>query len=249
MILIQRTYRRVINDFLVATALLTAVPVPIHWFKAESAPGRSLGYFPAVGLGLGMILAAAFFLFRFFFTDLVAAALVISLWAILTGALHLEGLADAGDGLGAAVSRDKRLEIMHDPRLGSFGAVTLILLLILKFAAVASLKGGLLLVLAPVLGRWAMVLATRLPLARKEGMAARMRDGVNRREIVMATVTAALVALFFGRQGLLAGVTTVVVVLALARLAQSRLGGLTGDIYGAIGEVTEAAILIVAQAV
>ncbi len=234
--------------FIAALTLLTIVPVPARWSAATSALGKSLAWFPVVGIGLGLVLTGALYFFRALFSDLVAAALVVALWATLTGALHLEGVADAGDGLAAAVSREKRLEIMHDPRVGAFGVVAVVVLLLMKFAAVSGLRREFFLVLAPTLARWAMVFAAAFPLARVEGMAARFRDGLGRREILIATAATFVTAGAFGWRGAVAWVAATAVVLIFAGLAQNRLGGMTGDIYGAIGEVVEVVVLMIAQA-
>ncbi len=236
------------HDFFTALTLLTIFPVPGRVFVTGRAPSKALAWFPLVGLALGAVLAAAFALARLVLPDLPAAALVVALWAFLTGALHLDGLADCGDGLAATASRERRLEIMHDPRVGGFGVVTVGLVLLCKFAAIATLRDPFILILAPVLARWAMVMAMVFPLARAEGMAARWRDSIGRTEPVIATLCAALVAGVFEWRGLAGWVSASLVLLVMARLALKRLGGLNGDVYGAIGEITETAVLIIGTA-
>lgn len=232
------------KDFFAALGLLTSVPIPARGLDAARPPGKAFAWFPVVGVGIGLVLVLALTFFRAWFSDLIAAALVVALWALLTGALHLDGLADTGDGLAAAAPREKRLEIMRDPRVGTFGVVTVIVVLLLKFAAVASLRDGIFLALAPMLARWAMVFAAAFPLARREGMAVRSREGFGRREIFLATLVAALGAGAFGWRGIVAWIGAVIVVLILARLARNRLGGMTGDIYGAICECSEVTALM-----
>ncbi len=232
------------SDLVGALTLLTIIPMPGEWRTSVHAGGRCLAWFPAVGLLLGVVLAVAFSLAHAVFPDLVASALVIALWAGLTGALHLEGLADSGDGLAATASPERRQEIMHDPRVGAFGVVALVVVVICKFAAVASLRNIGFLILSPILARWAIAFAAAFPLARTTGMAALFCSGLGRSQLFFATVCAALAAALFGWHGLIALVSACVVVLLFARLAQRRLGGMNGDVYGAIGEITEAAILI-----
>ncbi len=231
------------KNFLSALALLTITPVPAH---ETNAPGKSLAYFPLIGAILGVILALAFHFLSAIreASPLAASALTLTLWAILTGALHLEAVADAGDGFASTVSREKRLEIMRDPRVGAFGVVAVALVLLLKFSALASLRDYFFLVLAPILGRWAMVLAAAFPLARADGMAARFREGFGRREIFIGTLIAALATGAFGWRGIGAWGAAMLVALALARIALNRLGGLTGDVYGAIGELVEVTVLL-----
>jgi adenosylcobinamide-GDP ribazoletransferase len=229
------------NDFLTALGLLTIVPVRYR----EPITARAYAYFSLVGLSIGAILIAAHFLLRALLPNWIASALLLALWVILSGALHLDGFADACDGLFAATTRERRLEILRDVHLGTFGVVGLFLLLIVKFAAIASITSFAPIVLAPVLGRWAMVFAATFPLARSSGMAALFRAGLTRRFVFDATIVAALCCAFFGAFGFAALVGAFLVALSITRLALDRLGGLTGDIYGMICESVEAGVLIV----
>lgn len=233
------------NDFLTAAALLT-----IFRFSSRSSQisARAFSFYPLIGFGLGVILAAAYFLLHLVLPDLPNGALVVALWVALTGALHLDGFADACDALFAATSRERRLEILRDVHLGAFGAVGLILLLIVKVAAVASIQNLAPLLLAPILGRWAIVYATPYPPARREGMAVMFRSGLTRREILIATALTVLAAAALGWLGLASFVGAFVIATLIARLALSRLGGLTGDIYGMICESVEATTLLVGAA-
>ncbi len=227
-----------------ALTLLTTFPVPARWSLPTTNLGKSLAWFPLIGAALGIILALALHFLRNIFSDLIAPALVLALWAMLTGALHLEGLADSGDGLLSTAPREKRLEIMCDPRVGAFGVVAVGIVLIMKFAAIASLNDTFFLVLAPILGRWAMVLAATYPLARTDGMAARFSEGLSRREIFIATGIAAMGAAVFGWRGVIAWAAATMVVIVMAGNARDRLGGMTGDVYGAVGELTEVVVLM-----
>ena len=144
-------------------------------------------------------------------SPLLTAALILVAWAALTGMLHLDGWADCCDALVAPLSRERRLEVMKDPRLGSFGGAGLILLLMVKLAAVAEvlaptagrpLAALLPLLIIPVLGRWAVVIAAAsFPLARPDGMGASFRRGLGRREIILATLTAAVACAYWAGVG------------------------------------------------
>ncbi len=235
------------SDLLTAFALLTIVPVRGSDSKREL--GKSLAWFPVVGMALGLVLALAFSILRVVFANLVAASIVVALWAILTGALHLDGFSDACDGLFAATTRERRLEILHDVHLGAFGAVGLILLLILQVVAVANTLSVASIFLAPVLGRWAMVSAAAYPLARTEGMAALCRTGFSRREIFIATLMTGVIVAFFGNLGLIAFIAAFIVATLIARFATSRVGGLTGDIYGMICESVQVTVLLIGNVV
>jgi adenosylcobinamide-GDP ribazoletransferase len=233
------------NDFLTALTLLTIYHSPV---RGSSISARAFVYYPLVGLIIGALLTAAHILLRLIVPNLVAASLVVGLWAVVTGALHLDGFADACDGLFAAAARERRLEILRDVHLGAFGAVGLISLLVAKVIAVASLQSFAPLLLAPILGRWAIVYAAAYPPARREGMGVMFRVGLTRREILIATTFAAVSAVVLSWLGFAAFVGAFVVAALIARLALTRLGGLTGDIYGMTCESVEVTTLLIGTA-
>ena len=181
------------------------------------------------------------------FPPLVAGILTLVVWVALTGGLHLDGLADCCDGLLASASVERRLEIMKDPHLGAFGVIGLILVLLLKGAALASLTPatsfGIL--LAASLARWCILPAGLLPLARPSGMGADFASGFRRSFIYMGAVLPVGFALVLGTRGiisLLAGLAAAALVLWLAK---SRIGGVTGDVFGMVVEVVETVVLLV----
>jgi adenosylcobinamide-GDP ribazoletransferase len=235
-----------IIDILCAFSLLTILPVPFRWLDAQRSPARAMAAYPFVGFVLGVVLTLASVLFQSWLPTLLAAALAVATWALLTGGLHLDGWADCCDALPATVSHERRLEILKDPRLGSFGGTGLALLLTIKFAAVASLPhAGAALILAPTLGRWAIVNAAAIfPLARPDGMAAHFRAGLAGRELIWAALTTAMVCGLAGWVGLLTFVGAAIAALAFGVWAASRLGGVTGDVYGATCELVECVVLV-----
>jgi adenosylcobinamide-GDP ribazoletransferase len=245
------------QDVLRALSLLTTLPVRGRW-EAGTVAGRAMAAYPLAGALIGGLLAGLAALLALTGlparAPLLSPALVLLAWVLLTGALHLDGWADCCDALFVPVSRERRLEILKDPRLGSFGGVGLVLLLLVKLAAIqgagAGTPGLTGLALAPVLARWAVVVAAFVsPLARPDGMAATFRQGLGRREVIVATATTAiataLAAWFTGWHAVLLWAVAGGVSLAVSRLATSRLGGLTGDVYGAIIELAETAALVV----
>jgi len=234
-----------LNDLRTALGLLTILPVR----SDGQVSGRAFAFYPLVGAAIGIVLVGARVLFRLGLPDQVAAALVVVLWVVFTGALHLDGFADSCDALFAATTRERRLEILHDVHLGAFGVVGLVLLLLTKYAAVASLNMLPPLFLAPVLGRWAMVYAAAYPPARAEGMAVMFRAGLTRRVILVATILAACFALLCGVFGLVAFASAIVIATLVARFALGRVGGLTGDIYGMICECVEVGALLLGTVV
>jgi adenosylcobinamide-GDP ribazoletransferase len=231
-----------------ALSFLTTLPV-----GAPSAPPGSLGraapWFPVVGLIIGAMLAAAWWGLGYVFSSVLGAVLLVALWAALTGGLHLDGLADCGDGLLAAVPPERRLEIMRDPRLGTFGGLSLFLFLLLKVFTVAALPASPLgyyaLLLAPVLARWLILTVARQPSARPGGMGAAFGQGLTPVALAIAAVLPAVLAIGGGWRGLGAGVAALLVVLIVSRVARVRLGGVTGDVLGLAVELSELAVLLV----
>jgi len=235
-----------------ALGFLTTLPVPR---AAQTAPrpgdlGRAALWFPLVGLVLGALLLAADWLALGLFPSLLAGALVVALWAALTGGLHLDGLADCGDGLLAATTPERRLEIMRDPRLGAFGGLSLMLFVLLKVLALAALPAGPLgaralpLLLAPVAARWLLLLAARQPNARPGGLGADFALGLRPLALWLAGAATLLLALLGGGRGLLGLALAHLLAVLIFRAARTRLGGVTGDVFGLTVELTELTILL-----
>ncbi|RME56767.1 MAG: adenosylcobinamide-GDP ribazoletransferase [Caldilineae bacterium] len=212
-----------------------------------------------MGLLLGLILAGGHGLLGLLpLENGLHGLLLLLLWVLLTGGLHLDGLADSCDGLFAAVPPARRLAILKDVHVGAFGVMGLVLVLGLKAAALAALAktpaGWMALLLAPVWGRWMLVWAAeRFPYARAEAsLGGTMRTGLSPRQTALATGTALLLQL---AGTLLAPGAVFMLIgpgmgLLLARWAARRLGGgLTGDVYGALCEVTETVVLVAAAGV
>ena len=236
--------------FWLALQFLTCLPVPRTAECTAEDRGRSVLYYPVVGLLIGAVLVALLFLLAD--TDPgLRAALLLLVWVLLTGALHLDGLADSADAwLGGHGDRARTLEIMKDPRSGPAAIVTVVLVLIVTFAALSTLTHAAYwpaLVLAPLLGRASLVLLFLItPYVRAQGIGAAHAANLPRvgAAVVLLTV-AILVPVFLGYAGLWPLATALVTVLLLRRLMLQRLGGATGDTFGASCEIVEAAVLVV----
>jgi adenosylcobinamide-GDP ribazoletransferase len=228
------------NDLRTALGLLTIFPV-----RYAKISAGALAWYPAIGLFIGATLVTVHFLLQLALPNLVVAVIDVAMWAMITGGLHLDGFADACDALFAATTRERRLEILRDVHLGTFGVVGLILLLTLKVATVANATTLTPIFLAPILGRWAIVFAATFPLARREGMAATFIAGLSRRQVLLATMIAVLCCAIFGWLGLAAFVGAAMIAGLVGRMALNRLGGLTGDIYGMICESVEVGVLLI----
>ncbi|MBE0697300.1 MAG: adenosylcobinamide-GDP ribazoletransferase, partial [Anaerolineaceae bacterium] len=170
----------------------------------------------------------------------------------LTGGLHLDGLADCCDGLLAAVTPERRLEIMRDPRLGTFGGAGLILFLLLKVSAIMAVplqvfdwKPLLPLLIAPVAARWLILLAARQPMARPGGLGAEFALGVKWHTYLVAAILPVGLVILGGARAAAAVLLALVAVSVVIRVACARLGGLTGDVLGLIVELSELVVLLV----
>ncbi|MEJ2556643.1 MAG: adenosylcobinamide-GDP ribazoletransferase [Anaerolineae bacterium] len=237
-------------SFFFAWQLLTVLPSG-QCEPVIQRPGRSMAWFPLVGLIIGAMLALFDFLLTRLLPSLPATALLLAAWVAVTGGLHLDGFIDCCDGLLVAKTAEQRLEIMKDSRVGAFGVIGAICLLLVKFSALAALAPGdrvNWLLVIPVLSRWTMVWAAwRYPLARSDGFAAWFREGLAWPHTLIAGSTALLVALLLGGLGGLASFAAIwLFALAFAILVQGRIPGLTGDVYGALNELAEVVGLLLA---
>ncbi len=235
-------------QFLVALQFLTRLPVPRREVSLEEV-GRVGWAFPAVGALIGLLLAGAAWGLGRVFSPIPLAALLLALWVAVTGALHLDGFVDCCDALLAARPPEDRLEILRDVHVGAFGVIGAGVLLLVKFAALAAIPTGgwPALLLAPTLGRWAMVYAVfRYPYARPSGLGTALKAQTGLRGLLAATGIALAVALGAGGLyglGALAGAWLFTAL--FARWVTGRIPGLTGDVYGALCELTETLILLV----
>jgi adenosylcobinamide-GDP ribazoletransferase len=235
----MRALRNGLADLRAALAFLTILPVG---YPTGRQPGGAYGWFPLVGLVIGLALAAVASLP--WSTPAIRSFGTLLVWVVLTGGLHLDGFGDSCDGLLATTTPARRLEILKDPRAGSWAVVGLILLLLGKWVLLAEVR-PLALLAPPVVARWAMVwTAYGFPYARATGLGSYFRAGLGRAQLVMATWVALLVvgggAWWLGGQMLVLLVLPLLTVGLLGRWAAQRLGGgLTGDVYGAICELSE----------
>jgi len=230
----------------IAFGLLTTLlfRLPDDWSAGDS--GRASVWYPFVGLIIGALIGLAWKGAMLIFPPLVSGVITLVVWVVLTGGLHLDGLADCCDGLFASVSVERRLEIMKDPRMGAFGVIGLILVLLLKAGALASLTPatsfGIL--LAASLARWCILPAALLPLARPSGMGADFASGFRRSFMFWGALIPLAIAIILGVRGILSIVTGVVAMICVLWLAKSRIGGVTGDVFGMVVEVVETIVLL-----
>ncbi len=235
------------SDFHAAVQFLTIFPWPRRAERKPEEIGRGAAFFPLVGFLLGALLVFVDWIIRPQLPPVLGAIILTALLALLTRGLHIDGLADTFDGLGAGGTRERVLAVMDDPRTGAFGVTAVVFVVLCKVHALASLdttrRAAIL--LAPTLARWAMTAFAYRSQPAKEGLGAHMILHMTGARLLFATATAVFIAVAFaGLRGI--GVMALVALLALAGkyYFQHRLGGVTGDIFGAVAELSEAIVLI-----
>ena len=233
----------------IALQFLSSLPIRLPGMPEPQELGRSLLFYPLVGLLFGVILWALNLTLAGA-PLLLHAALLLTVWVLLSGALHLDGLADSADAwLGGFGDRERTLTIMKDPRSGPIAVVTLVLVLLLKFAALLALieQGhGLALMIVPVLGRAALLgLFLTTPYVRSGGLGQALADHLPRNQGWQVLGASALVCvLVAGFQAVIALVISLAVFVWLRRVMMRRLGGTTGDTAGALLELLEMGVLV-----
>lgn len=235
--------------FWIALQFLGSVPVRLPGMPTPQELGRSLLFYPLVGLLFGAILWALNWLLLG--TPLLLhAALLLTVWVLLSGALHLDGLADSADAwLGGFGDRERTLTIMKDPRSGPIAVVTLVLVLLLKFAALLALieqQHSVVLIIVPLIGRGALLaLFLTTPYVRAGGLGQALADHLPRVAGKWVLVSSALVCvLIAGVSGVWAVVLAALVFVGLRQVMLRRLGGTTGDTAGALLELLEVVVLV-----
>ncbi len=215
-----------------------------------------LAWLPVIGLLVGGIVTLATALAALVLPASLCGILGCLVWVLVTGGLHLDGVADCGDGLSVETSPARRLEIMKDSRLGTFGGAALFFVLSLKAVSLSVLAeafrtdgAGLLSLAGPccmaaVLGRSLVFAAMRLPSARPDGLGEALHAGLSGRHERLALAAGLIVCLLNGRQGLLALGVALLAAWFLLSAARKRLGGVTGDVFGCLVEVVECAVLV-----
>ena len=235
------------RGFWSALQFLTRLPVPSGEYRLETA----VVWLPVVGLLLGGILALADLGLGWLqVSRLVGSTLVVALLLGLTGALHADGLMDTCDAVFGHASPERRLEIMRDPHTGAFGVVGVVCLVALKIAAIDALPAPMrpqLLVLAPGLGRWSIVLlATLFPYGRPSGLGAPLKASGTPRALLLASILPLLGSALVGPVGVACAVVAAGAALGAGRWLMRLLPGLTGDCYGAVCEVVETVVWLCA---
>ncbi|MGF6401854.1 adenosylcobinamide-GDP ribazoletransferase [Pseudomonas frederiksbergensis] len=235
--------------FWIALQFLSSLPIRLPGMPTPEELGRSLLFYPLVGLLFGVILWGLNWLLLG--TPLLLhAALLLSVWVVLSGALHLDGLADSADAwLGGYGDRERTLTIMKDPRSGPIAVVTLVLVLLLKFAALLALieqQHSVVMIIVPLISRSALLgLFLSTPYVRPGGLGQALADHLPRlagkQVLVISMVVCVLMA---GLSGVWALVLAAAMFVWLRQVMVRRLGGTTGDTAGALLELLEVVVLV-----
>lgn len=236
------------NSFLFALQQLTRIHIKDVPFEPRDL-GRSPLYFPLVGLIIGVLAAAFYAAADSIFPSAVVASLLVVGLVMLTGGIHLDGFMDTVDGVFSGRPRERKLEIMRDSRVGAFGALGVACLLLIKFTLIYELPSGCvpgILLVMPVISRWAMVYAiARFPYAREEGMGRLHSEYTGTKELIIVSAVTLLISVAAaGPAGLLLLIAAWGFTEILCRYFIVHLGGLTGDTYGAVNETCEVFVLL-----
>jgi adenosylcobinamide-GDP ribazoletransferase len=236
-----------VKSFLASVAFLTRIPVGRLVTFDATLVARSAGWFPLVGLLLGIIYSMAAALLKGHLPSVVIAVLLVLLDAVSTGALHFDGLADTVDGFGGGKSREDVLNIMRDHAIGSYGATAIVILVALKVTVYACLLeqsnwiGAI--ILTPGLSRWSMLLLTAtLSYARTSTSVV---TSIGKHSLIKGTaVMAAALIVSMSSRAAIAAAVVVAVTFAFGAYCRHRIAGITGDTLGANLQLCESAALL-----
>lgn len=238
-----------------ATAIAFYTRVPLRRLSIESEDlARSAPWFPVVGAGIGAIIAVVYVALSVVLPSTVAAVLAASAGALLTGALHEDGLGDVADAFAGGWTVERRFEILDDPRQGTFGVIALTAAFLTRVSAIAVLDTFSALTLIPAAHALSrvpgIVLMRRQPLARPEGLAAAFARNLTLGHEIGGLVAGVTVgALLIGLWIVPAVVLCALVSLGMTALAHDKVGGIGGDVLGAVQQLSELAVLLLGAAV
>ena len=236
------------QDFLTGLQFLTRLRLVRQQDWSAESFGRSVKYFPLVGAVVGALLVALYYVLATFLPPHALAASLLLAGIMLTGGLHCDGLMDTMDGIFSGRERERMLEIMKDSRVGSNGVIAFAMTYIFKWSLLLDLTPALLplaLFTAPVAARLAMVIGVSLfPYARADGMGKAFAQYAGRSTLIIAALFTGLLLGPLGWPAAIGGGVAVLFALLFAAYVTKRLAGLTGDVYGALSELTEVVVLL-----
>ena len=241
-----------LRQFLLAVQFLTRLPVPNRLATTEEELGRAAAFFPLVGIIVGGSTAGVYWLSLRVFSVRVAVFIALVFAAVITNGFHEDGLADTFDGLGGGWTKDRALEIMRDSRIGTYGALALIFLILGKYVTLTELHSENVwrwLIVAHAASRWTVLPLCRwLPYARPEGQGKLVAKQITATALLIGSLTFLLTLLLFPwRTALIAVAVTIAVTFLSSLYYKRRLGGITGDCLGATNQLTELLLYLTAH--
>jgi adenosylcobinamide-GDP ribazoletransferase len=239
--------------FLIAVQFLTRLPLPEGMPVSETTLGRATRFFPLVGVIVGGGAALVFILSKHLLPHPGSVLCAIIFAAYLTNGIHEDGLADTFDGFGGGWTKEEALEIMRDSRIGTYGALALIFLILGKYSFLSNLSPEQVwrwLIVAHTASRWTVLpLCAWLPYARAEGQGKLVARQIGKTDIFTGTLTLLISIILLSWQSALAALLiTVLVSLLSGAYFRARLSGITGDCLGAANQLTEVALYLTAVA-
>jgi len=238
-----------IRSFLLALQFLTRIPTPQLSGITDREIGLSQYYYPVIGLIIGLVLLLAANIISLSSSSL-EAALLVTLWVMVTGALHIDGLADCADAwVGGYGDKDKTLAILKDPQSGPVAVTLVVCVLLIKFAALEAIISSdqlSALILAPVIARSLLpLLFHTAPYVRSNGLGATLNQ-TKSLPLLLTTllITSLLANYLLGISALIVMLVSLFVLMLIRNMSLNRLDGLTGDVAGALVELVEIAVLV-----
>ena len=238
------------NSLRMAFGFMTVLPIPQRKEWSDLDFGWSAVFYPLTGALIGLGAAAALRLFSAVLAGPVSAFLALIVWILLSGGLHWDGLADCFDGFGCSAAPERRLEIMKDSRLGTYGALGIFCSLILKWLCIWHLPDHKFLIFFAITGaaaRWAMLFLLSKRLANPNGMAAMLKQHCPKSVLLYALPVPLLLALLYGSFGFLYLLIGLCSTFVLGLIAEKKIGGINGDVLGFSIELAEIVLLLAAQ--
>ena len=244
------------RELIWAFKFLTIVPIDTAGKITTTRYNLVMTWFPIVGLAIGLLLTAtAFVAIQLGFAEPLTACLILLVLTLITGALHVDGLADSADGVLGGATQERRLEIMRDSRIGSFGAIAIVFDYLLRFCAITQVLQtsnhmvvtAAILCIMPMTGRWCQAIAAALcRYARPdEGTGKAFLDSVSWPAVLVgAILPVGFSILLLGVTGILMLALAVAASLVVVFIIWRRIGGMTGDTLGAVNEIAEIALLL-----
>jgi adenosylcobinamide-GDP ribazoletransferase len=226
-----------------AIQFLTLFPIRFKRAPTPEEQARSMIFFPVVGLGLGLFIGLIYYLLTELLLPLSAAAVLVLLYTLMTGGLHLDALADLSDGLYAGRDRDEIIQIMKDPHIGVMGAIAIFLVLLAKFSLISGIPSHPFdirpLILFPLISRWSALIVTYRADLTAQGSLAEPYLRLSLQDLILASIFAIVTTLLISGWGVVALIPCAGVALLLRGYTIKRLNGIRGDLIGATIECTE----------